>query len=282
MAHVTFIHGIDNKPAADVLHQQWLTFLADDPNGLDLATLGVSSSMVYWADVLYQSPIDLAEVAMEAATAKTAIPTAPSVEEAMFLTGLAAKLGGTLAAQEMTAGDARVERVPLPWPVKKKFLETFLRDVHHYLFDVEFSPRPGLTYFVRQEIRRRFVDVLATQVGQRGPHIVVSHSMGTVIAFDCLRNVNGCPSVDGLMTIGSPLGLDEIQDRLGPGYSSSDAFPAERLKGGWVNVFDRLDPVDGFDPTLADDYPATGQERVMDVEVVNKGPWRHAIQELIV
>lgn len=278
MAHVTFIHGIQNKPSAERLLQFWRAFLADPPGGIGLQGESIGSSMVYWADVLYANPQTLAEGAEQPVQA----PAVPSVDEAAFIAGLAAKVGGTLAARDLVGGTGpQSERIPLPWPVKKAFLDAFLRDVHHYLFDVDFSPRPGTRYRVRQEIRHRFVRDLAMHAGGDGPHIVVSHSMGTVIAYDCLKNVGECPTVDAFVTLGSPLGLDEVQDKLAPGYSRSDGFPSERVRGTWVNVFDRLDPVDGFDPVLADDFKRDDTSRIIDVEVVNSGIWRHGIQEYL-
>ncbi len=280
MTHITFIHGIENKPPADKLLKLWRTFLADAPDGLDLGANGVSSSMVYWADVLYEAPVALTEAPLAAGDVQP--PRAPSIEEAVFTAGLAAKLGGTLAAADLAGdSDIKTERIPLPWPIKKAFLENFLRDVHHYLFDVDFSPRPGVRYHVRKEIRARFVKALKSVATGKGPHIVVSHSMGTVIAYDCLKNVSDCPAIDGLVTIGSPLGLDEIQDKLAPSYSAANGFPSERVIGGWTNIFDRLDPVDGFDPMLANDFKLDGAAKVADVEVVNHGAWRHDIQEYL-
>src|SRR5215210_3562833 len=55
MAHITFIHGISNKPEAAALHDLWLRALARE-DGLDCGTEGITSSMVYWADVMYASP----------------------------------------------------------------------------------------------------------------------------------------------------------------------------------------------------------------------------------
>jgi hypothetical protein len=49
------------------------------------------------------------------------------------------------------------------------------------------------------------------------------------------------------------------------------------VRVGWINLFDRLDPVDGFDPLLADDFRSGNRSRVEDVEVVNEGAWRHAV-----
>ena len=56
MGHVTFVHGIGNKPEPSVLLEHWRAALLDD-DGIDLASLGVSSSLVYWADVLYPQPL---------------------------------------------------------------------------------------------------------------------------------------------------------------------------------------------------------------------------------
>ena len=55
MPHVTFVHGLANKPPPQTLHDIWLRALAAG-NGLDLVAEGVSTSMCYWADVLYASP----------------------------------------------------------------------------------------------------------------------------------------------------------------------------------------------------------------------------------
>jgi pimeloyl-ACP methyl ester carboxylesterase len=163
--------------------------------------------------------------------------------------------------------------VPLPWVIKKPFLNAFLRDVHHYLFDVTFAPLGKQPVPIQQTIRRRFVEHLQTVASR--PHVVVSHSMGTVIAYDCLKRVAACPAIDALITIGSPLGLDEIQEKLQPGWTRADGFPHERV-AEWANYYDRLDPVCAFDPVLADDFFRDGKKAVNDVEVQNSGAWRHS------
>src|SRR5215510_13069719 len=57
MPHVTFIHGIANKPAQGKLLDLWTRALSHD-NGLDLGAEGVTTSMIYWADVYYENPLD--------------------------------------------------------------------------------------------------------------------------------------------------------------------------------------------------------------------------------
>ena len=66
MAHVVFVHGLDNMPEADYLFNLWKRKLAFE-NGLDLDSCGISASMNYWADVLYESP-DTNIAACESAT----------------------------------------------------------------------------------------------------------------------------------------------------------------------------------------------------------------------
>jgi pimeloyl-ACP methyl ester carboxylesterase len=292
MPHVTFIHGISNKPPADDLLRIWRRALAEATEPLPLGNLGVTSSMVYWADLLYEKPEDdlsayegVLENTAEAidGAGNASLPTPRTPQEEAFLKGLRAQMTALsdedLATTEPPPVPAEpqgaLERVPLPWFIKKRFLNAHLRDVHHYLFDVEFAPPGKPPARIQQTIRRRFVAALdAANVS--APHIVVSHSMGTVIAYDCLKRVGDCPPVDGLITIGSPLGLDEIQDQLQPGWTRNDGFPHEKVRGGWANLFDRLDPVCGFDPKLANDYRKGGVDAIEDLAVQNDGKWRHS------
>ena len=102
--------------------------------------------------------------------------------------------------------------------------------------------------------------------------------MGSVIAYDCLKNVADCPAVDGLLTIGSPLGLSEVQAELGPGFSFEDGFP-EKVSH-WTNYFDRLDPV-ALDANLGNDFKKNGLQAIQDVKVVNSGAWRHTATDYL-
>jgi hypothetical protein len=92
--------------------------------------------------------------------------------------------------------------------------------------------------------------------------------------------VDDCPPIDGLMTIGSPLGVSEVQ-AFWTGWTRADGFPSAKLQGRWVNVFDRLDMVAGADPRLANDYRLQGADRVEDVEEPNWGNWRHSISKYL-
>ncbi|MCG6870592.1 MAG: hypothetical protein LJE91_18230 [Gammaproteobacteria bacterium] len=291
-----------NKPPADQLLQIWLRSLAGN-DGLDLDGEGVTYSMVYWADVLYEKPQDTG--AMNESLGSEASPEKSEEDESWrvglegrekeIVDRLAARLRFDAAAPQ---GDdeyeprqadigAEFERIPLPWFIKRRVMKALLKDVHHYLFNSEFSPRDGETYRVLDEIRKRFVRAVTegNEIEQSKPdpgkHVVVSHSMGTVIAYDCLKRVPDCPEVNSLMTIGSPLGLDEVQDLLQPEWTRENGFPSERVLSSWVNVYDKLDPVAGFDPNLSNDYRQAGVEVVDDINEQNEGKWRHNISKYL-
>lgn len=292
MAHVTFIHGIANKTVPDALIGEWKHALRTARTPVDLDGSGVSCEMVYWADVLYPAP--LSGDALEAAMAEEVLEenvelasTPRNTAEAAWIAAFEQRLGidGLADLDDDEALDPALggtaakslEAIPLPWFIKERFLKVFLRDVHHYLFNETVSPRPGDTFAVQDEVRGRFVAALERGAGRGGPHIIVSHSMGTVIAYDCLKRVPDCPKIDHLITLGSPLGIDEIQDKLHPEWTRDDGFPSERLSGSWSNYFDPLDVVPRLDPYLASDYRLRGEMVIGDNRQDGTGLWRHNI-----
>jgi len=127
---------------------------------------------------------------------------------------------------------------------------------------------------VRDELRQRLLRQLKEAAAQARHTVLVTHSMGTMVAYDVLRNCSDCPPVSTLFTLGSPLGIQEVQDELrAPGTEKVD-FPADKL-GRWINVYDPLDPVCGVDPRFANDYAAVNGKAVEDVKESNWGAWRH-------
>src|SRR5262249_37359008 len=96
MAHVTFIHGILNKPAPDRLLSIWQNALAQDM-GLDRGAEGVTASQVYWADVLYENFEEAVQESAEAVAAPEQVEIDPrwakpmSPQEEVFVAKVAAK-----------------------------------------------------------------------------------------------------------------------------------------------------------------------------------------------
>jgi hypothetical protein len=303
MPHVTFVHGIGNKVEPELLERAWVDALRDS-GGPDLWSEGVTTSLCYWADLLYEHPLP-ATAATHEAGEEADVQGATDVgddwyealppDEQAAIRELAAETGAVTwlfedgddgedgadgaATAPVEAPGAQFERVPLPGPLKRRLMKAFLRDVHHYLWDAEYSPGSRPQVRVRHRIRELALAAMTVDVPR--PHVLVGHSLGSVIAYDVLQNVPGAPTVDGLVTLGSPLGLDEVQDRLRPGWSRWDGFPTATVAGHWVNVYDRLDPVCGLDPDLANDFRQLGRTVVHDVDAPNWGTWRHSVTKYL-
>jgi len=296
MPHVVFIHGLANKPAPEILHDIWRRKLAHN-GGIELGDHGVTSELVYWANALYPAPDpNVANYESQAAapelgaalSSNESVPDAvvadkPKMQRLMTALGvdsLQDDPAEVAAIDAETAALIALERIPMPEFLRKRLMKKLARDAYLYFYNEEFAARPGESYKVRDELRGRFVKHLREMRDKTDRLVIVSHSMGTMIAYDCLACVDDCPPVDGLMTVGSPLGLDEIQD-FWTGWTRADGFPKKKLSGRWVNVYDRLDVVSGADPRLASDYRLAGADRVEDIEEENWGTWRHSISKYL-
>lgn len=104
-----------------------------------------------------------------------------------------------------------------------------------------FPPASGVLFLgTLRQVRRYLRDPqLKAEVDQitaeaaAGASVLIAHSLGSVVAYEFLRQHPG-HSVQLLLTLGSPLGLKMVRDRSAPG---------ELGVARWVNVRDPQDPV---------------------------------------
>ncbi|MGE5160917.1 MAG: S8 family serine peptidase, partial [Betaproteobacteria bacterium] len=260
---VVYIHGIGNKPAASVLKCQW-------DRALFGAEMGDRTRLAYWVDrERYPSP-EAATCAdgetlrapepewtgIGGASVKSSRPEAPlSPADRRRLDAIAAKM--LAAGAPPKSGDKRARVLPFE-PVRsivtRLITRLFLHDVRDFLFDAERRGRMGDT------LRRRL------EAGG-GPFIVIAHSQGSMIAYDVLRALKREQAdVRLFVTIGSPLGIDEVQDVL---KSIGGPLRVPECVARWVNVAERLDPV-ALDPELEGEFARNGRGvQVEDVAVRN-------------
>lgn len=312
---VVFVHGLAKKPPPEKLQEIWLWGLEranpkpqifPEPNRpIKLITQGIPFIFNYYADVFYgkdyeseygsyyessryenanEATLELANVLAVAGELEPPKPSTP--REKRFLARLDAKL---MAGAVKTAAEPAMEGAApataagqleiaswLPGPVKEAIIRKAAMEAYYYLFDKEYERADGARYKVRTELRQRLLDNLHAARLVADKTVIISHSMGTMVAYDVLRNVPDCPPVETLFTLGSPLGIQEVQDELVAEDAERVDFPAGKL-ARWINVFDPLDPVCGADPRFANDYASVDGKRVEDIEEGNWGSWRHTI-----
>ena len=305
-----FVHGLARKPPLEKLKEIWLWGLSVEnprpdvfPNsraGIDLLSDGVPHFFNYYADVFYADDYETdfrsyyeSDQQLEKADGVAEVepglpqPKGATQREREFLENFEAEMRASPgmripetppAPVLVEAGGQQLEIAAwLPRPVKEAVIRKAAMEAYYFLFDKEYE-RPGdkKRFMVRSELRGRLLRDLGAAADKGEKTVLVSHSMGTMVAYDVLRNCPDCPSVDTLITLGSPLGITEVQDELrAPGAKTVD-FPSAKLRR-WINVYDPLDPVCGADPKFANDFTPVDGKRVEDVKESNWGYWRHTI-----
>jgi hypothetical protein len=308
LSSLVFVHGLARKPAPEKLIELWLMGISRDnprpdvfaePNkGINLITQGVPHEMSYYANVFYGEDYEtdytsyyeaeLAGAEAELAADHLSDPTplvAPQTmtpREREFIDKFETTLESRMALQPIAA--AAAEPLPtglelaslLPAPLREAIVKKAAMEAYYFLFDKEYIRKDGVRFKVRQELRDRLLKTLdaASASGER--IVLVSHSMGTMVAYDVLRNCPDCPPVDTLITLGSPLGIKEVQAELQANGTSRVDFPAASTRR-WINIYDPLDPICGADPRFADDFQSVNGKRVEDIKESNWGNWRHTI-----
>ena len=136
--------------------------------------------------------------------------------------------------------NARV--LPLPQVARDLIARTltsaFLSDVHDFLYDN--IKRHAMTSALVERLRPG-----------GGPFAIVAHSQGTMIAYEVLRHLRKADcDVALFLTIGSPLGIQEVQDAFG---TWGDERRVPECVSRWVNIADKMDPV-AIDSDISNDY----------------------------
>lgn len=278
---VIYVHGIGNKPPEPVLKCQWDRALFE-------VSLGDRSRMAYWVNrEFYPSPLaatcagadvvavdddEMSTKSVRAIAGKEDIgpqavindeieAVSANKREQECLRRIAQRMLQSSRAEHgaKSAADFRAKVLPtklLRSVITPALTRAFLRDVHDFLFVPE----------RREVMETSFRDRLASG---GGPFLVIAHSQGSMVAYSVLRKLakNEC-AVPLFITIGSPLGLEEVKDEL----EKLGALKKPDCVTRWVNVAERLDPV-AADNDISNDYAGD-----IDNEAglfLNPDSWRH-------
>lgn len=140
------------------------------------------------------------------------------------------------------------DRLPFLIPhLATERMELHLRDLRRYVRDSN-----GIAEHTRTMLK---MPLRAAAKLQR-PILLVGHSMGSVIAYDALWQLDHDERdhliVDLFLTMGSPLGQRYIQRRIkGHGREIAERYPKNIRR--WVNL-SAVGDLTAIDPTVADDF----------------------------
>lgn len=256
---VIYIHGIGNKPTAEVLRCQW-------DKALFGRGMGERTRLAYWVNrERYPTPepgtcgnrdegptINQAEQRI-----LSALGVAPSSRDLDELADALATTPAESAMLHTMLDEMGATGTPQRGPGKRGLLDkvneillkmisaALLQDVHDFFFDKK----------RREAMERSLLDRMESG---GGPFVVVAHSQGSMIAYEVLRKLDPAKyDVALFVTIGSPLGLPSIRSMFKQSIGKKKLpFPA--CVRHWYNVADRQDPV-ALDGNLTDDIENPGQ-----------------------
>jgi hypothetical protein len=255
---VVYVHGNGNKVREELLKRQWDQALF----GRDV---GADSRMAYWAPLLHPQPLpdpEFDEVEQPAPDESLEAPAAAaSPELAEYARGMRYEAEAIVAGEQLE--DAATEALPLPRAFRTRIFEQLVKvtfeDVH--------------AYFFRGYAERMRAVVRSALAGIDEPFVVVAHSLGTIIAYDVLREeASRGLKIPLFVTVGSPLGVREMQDLV------AQPLEVPAGVGAWLNASDFRDVV-ALDHSIRPEYQPA--ERCTDLIVQNDSPNHHGIREYL-
>ena len=268
------IHGLANKPDKLTLASWWEASIRE---GL-FKNWGIQDAdfqyiMVYWADLLYKYPQH-----QDASFAHDSLYNKqPYVEAAQgalrryhesWLDKLRAPLGAVLGKVLEKARTRIGWHTVADWILDQKFIEL----AYYYDEDRMIRDRKGQHRQARQVLMDELMNALVPLNGQK--IMLIAHSMGSIIAYDVLRNLGQQDhsfAVQHFSTIGSPLGLPHVKANIHSerSYASVPVRTPTVVRESWVNYADNKDPV-AVDAHLRDDFGPNGAGvRVEDDMIAN-------------
>ena len=163
-------------------------------------------------------------------------PTTADAREAAKLVEKLYREADRVAARSKSG--RQVGGITFPDWVFRRVIGQFASDVVDYLYG-EFTER------MRAPVRKALVNGPA-------PGVLVAHSLGTIILYDVLSEPAFAGfDVQQLVTVGCPLGIGNVQNRLRD--SAGRPNPVPGAVKAWTNFADRFDPV-ALDATLRDEF----------------------------
>ncbi|MEE9368965.1 MAG: hypothetical protein V3V05_08875 [Pontiella sp.] len=265
------IHGLGNKPSAEILEESWLNAIHEGLDQINKNRKNIPVKMVYWADVSYPQPLD-AEI--------------DDSEDPLFLKEPYTASPSTAEQHERKSRrlyilrfiENHLDQFFLKKNLKETFPEIMTMLMERYFSDLdtyyseECIALQNENYSAKAAIQERLRSILQEYADHE--ILLISHSMGSIVAFDVLWAASESFSVRTFVTMGSPLGLPPIIARIF--QAQKDLLPQLKQPRApdciwphWYNISDRRDTV-ALDHTLRDDYAVNVKGlKVVDLLVTN-------------
>jgi hypothetical protein len=250
MKQLIFVHGINNQDrTVEEIQALWSNTLLGSLGALaDEWWDDVQVRTAYYADVLFGAEQEWA-VSSDTATPMSANSPdedfAPDHVAALYIE-MQQALGvpDDEVSRRLNEGEAHAPAERMGKGVHKRWLKAIARTLEDVVPGVapgiarSFLPqaaaylnKPGLFEEINELVEKQVFD----PTDDLGQTVLVAHSLGTIVSYVLLRRKMGDSMLPLFVTLGSPLGIRIVKDRIQPPYVKP---PIVRK---WVNGSDRED-----------------------------------------
>jgi hypothetical protein len=130
-------------------------------------------------------------------------------------------------------------------------------------------------FLSNQDLKERVLARTAREV-TADTNVIIGHSLGSIVAYEFLAARDAPQQVELLITVGSPLGMPKVFDRLTPApVNGKGAWPG--MLSRWVNIADKKDVV-ALRKELAPLFPPPDGVPGIEDRLVDNGKDAHAIE----
>ena len=255
MANVIIgIHGLGNKPPKPLLEHWWKLSMIEGLKASDYSQILPKFELVYWADIIYNRPLSKSEKDMNS----------PYYLDEKYIKALKYfPLENYYARRRLIDFIGRqINRIFLNEDFSLNYsfitdaiLNRYFKDLEIYYME-DYTGGRGKKYMVKDLIRERLLRKLEEH--RNDDIMLISHSMGSIIAFDVLTFIAPHIKINTFITIGSPLGLPVVISKIAAEHKrrldgENHMLTPPSVYKSWYNFSDILDKI-AFNYKLADDF----------------------------
>lgn len=266
-----FVHGMRQEgKEPNTLRRAWEGALKGAWIRLGLDPLDPEIEMPFYGNKLDELTRaihgDTSDVVARSSWEKAASPVELAIiREMIAANGLSADVDAELGSEVIARGPANWEWVQAAGRVLEQRIPMFRGIGLRFVQQVD-------SYLTRPHIHRAVDDIVEPALAAE-PAVVVSHSLGTVVTYSILRRLTRGKPHPLYVTLGSPLGINAVKDRLKP---PKLAVPSTVTS--WLNGTDDRDYVALY-AALDKNTFVDGIENVVDIK--NRKEDAHLINDYL-
>jgi hypothetical protein len=247
------IHGLGNKPKKELLQNWWKESMLEGLKNIGEDIDFPKFELVYWADILHKEHLDenldaknhplyLNEKYIEGGKVRSEVKHSFRKKILDWYDQAADKI---FLNDDMTVNYSYITN---------KFIHNYFKDLEAYYENGKVTIN-GQNYHARDQIRSRLIQILKKY--EKDDIFLVSHSMGTIVAFDVLTFHLPQLKVQTFITMGSPLGIPFVRSKIVQEKKLvlNDDVKLKTPRGvkRWYNLSDLEDDV-AINYSLKDDF----------------------------